>query len=242
LSWRVVAADVYQAHTISGFATSPADIVAPAVTAPVEQIDVPNTITSSTVPVKLSWSGSDASGIASYELWVSTNGAAYVRDASVSNQTQKTYALSVGTRYQFAVRAKDNAGNMSSYAYSASLTPGLSDEKTAQLGGNWGRYSWASAFGGTAATTSASGNTWQLSFTGRDSALVSPKFPTGGRAHVYCDGSDMGFVDLYASTTSGMNTVFWCRFGQNSTHTMKLVVEGTSSRPRFDVDAFAILT
>ena len=243
LSWRVVGNDVYQAHTISGFATSSIDTIPPTVTAPLEQIDVPNKITSTTVPVKLTWSGSDASGIAAYELETSTNGGGYVRDTTVMTQTLKTYALTIGSRYQFRVRAKDTAGNWSAYQYSQSLTAGMTDEKIfSPLGGSWARYSWASAFGGTAITSSFAGDWVQLSFTGRDVALVAPTFSTGGRANVYCDGTYMGLVDLYASTTSGMNTVFWCRFAQSTAHTMKIVLEGTSGRPRFDVDAFAILS
>jgi hypothetical protein len=220
------------------------DATPPAVTAPLEQIDVPNRITSTTVPVKLTWSGSDSSGIAAYDLIVSTNGGAFVRDTSITTQTQRTYALTVGSRYQFGIRAKDNSGNWSAYRYSNPLTVGITDEKTAfpTLGSGWTRKAWSSAFNGTYMETSVAGDWAEFTFTGRDIALVAPKFPSGGRAEVFCDGTSVGFANLYAATTTALNTVFWCRFTDSTRHTMKVVVEGTSGRPWFDIDAFAVLS
>jgi hypothetical protein len=219
------------------------DTTPPTVTAPVERIDVPNTITGTTVPVKLTWSASDVSGIGAYQLWVSTNGGAFVQEPSIASQTQITYSLVIGSTYKFAVRAKDGVGNWSGYAYSQSVKVGVTDNKALSIPfGTWASYSWTSAFGGTATTSSVSGDSVELTFTGRHVALVAPRFSTAGRAKVFCDGADKGYVDLYASSLSGMNTVVACSFTQSASHTIKLVVEGTTNRPRFDVDAFAILS
>jgi Papain family cysteine protease len=243
LSWRVVEYDVYMAYTISGFAaTSTTDTTPPALSALVEQIDVPNKVTGSTVPVKLTFSATDASGVAAYQLQSSTNGAAYVTDTTVTTHTARTYALSIGKRYQFRFRAKDARGNWSAFRYSHPLTPGVVDDTAFTLGGGFSRYSWAgSTFGGTAITSNLPNDSIQVSFTGRDVAFVAPTFTGAGRGFVYCDGTYYGIVDLHAASLSGLNTVFWCRFAASAQHTMKIVLEGTAGRPRFDVDAFAVL-
>jgi hypothetical protein len=240
LSWRVVANDIRVAHTISGLAAA-ADTTAPTVTAPLEQIVLRSAATTTTVPVQLTWNASDPSGIAQTELWVSTNGGTYVQDTSVTTQTSRFYTLTKGATYRFAVRAKDGAGNWSGYQYSQPLTPGLTDDTTFSIASPWSRYSWTSGLGGSAITTSTAGATLTYTFTGRDVALVAPTFSTAGRASVYCDGSYVGMVDLYSSTLTSQTTQYWCRFTSSTTHTMKIVVEGTYGRPRFDVDAFVTL-
>jgi hypothetical protein len=88
------------------------DTTAPKVTAPVQTLVKAKVGT--TAQEKISWSATDASGIDSYELWVSTNGGAFVPDTSLSpTATSVTYALTVGTSYRFFVRAYDNWGNVS---------------------------------------------------------------------------------------------------------------------------------
>ena len=219
-----------------------ADTTVPSVTVPVEDFDDTKLITSTTVPVKLTWSSSDAGGIAANQLWVSQNGGAWVQDTTIASQTQTTYALTRGIRYQFAVRAQDRAGNWSDYQYSQLLTPSVSDDTIFSLAGSaWSRVSWPASFGGTTMTASSAGTPVTFSFTGRDVAYVGPKFSTAGRVRVYCDGYDMGLRDLYSATMTTQNVVSGCRFSASGAHTMKLVVEGTSGRPRVDVDAFAVL-
>ncbi len=232
-----------RADLIVSASTTTSDSTPPSVSGPFEQIDVPNTITSTTVPVRITWSATDSGGVTAYEFYASTNGAAYVKQGAVpATATSHTFTLTTGVKYQFAVRARDAAGNWSALSYGPAVTPGLTDDTVFTSLGSWSRYTgWANALNGTGMTSSVAGTSMQLTFTGRDIALVAPKFAGGGRAQVLCDGVFYGYADLQASATTGMNTVFWCSFDQATTHTIKIVVEGTAARPRFDVDAFAIL-
>lgn len=153
--------------------------------------------------------------------------------------TSHRFTLNFGTKYEFAVKAKDGAGNWSAFQYGPAITPKPTDDTAFQLSGaTWSRYSWSGyAFGGTAITTSQSGAWIQHSFTGRDVALVAPLFSTAGRAHIYCDGAFKATIDLYSASLRTQATAYWCSFSQYGQHTMKVVVEGTSGRPRVDVDA-----
>ena len=216
------------------------DRTPPTVTAPVESFDGP--ISASGAIVKLSWSAQDASGISEYALYSRTNGASHWSRLSIpATATSARFTLAFGSKFEFALQARDGAGNWSVHHYSPSLTPGYSDDAAwGQLNG-WSRYQWADAFGGSGITASQAGASITHTFTGRDVALIAPMFSTGGRGHVYCDGAFKGTVDLYSATVRPREAAFWCRFAQAGQHTMQVVVEGTAGRPRFDVDAFAVL-
>jgi hypothetical protein len=116
------------------------------------------------------------------------------------------------------------------------------DDGIFTLGASWTRNSWTDAFGGTYISSSKAGNYVQVAFTGREAALIAPKYATAGRATVYCDDVSKGLVDLYAATLSARRVATpRCEFSVSAAHTMKLVLEGTTGRPRFDVDAFIVL-
>jgi subtilisin family serine protease len=225
--------------TLLGSGNGGGDTTGPTVSTPVEQFDGP--ISSSGAVVKLSWSASDPSGIREYAVYSRANGGAWARETAIpATATSWRFLLAFGTKFEFAVQARDGAGNWSNHQYSPSLTPGYSDDKGWQLSG-WSRYSWADAFGGTAISTSQAGASITHTFTGRDVALIAPLHATGGRAHVYCDGAFKATIDLYSATVKPREAAYWCRFPQYGQHTMKIVVEGTVGRPRVDVDAFAVL-
>jgi len=232
--------DVYSAvTTLVGGGGGTTDKTPPVVSTPLEQFDGP--ISTSGPIVKLSWSASDSSGISEYAVYSRANGGQWVKETAIpATATSWRFVLAFGTRFEFAVQARDGAGNWSTHAYTPSLTPGYSDDRTWQVSG-WSRYAWADAFGGTAISSSQAGTSITHTFTGRDVALIAPLFSTGGRGHVYCDGAFTGTVDLYSAALRPRETAYWCRFPQAGQHTMKIVVEGTTGRPRFDVDAFAVL-
>jgi RHS repeat-associated protein len=71
---------------------------------------LPATTTATSFPV--SWSGSDSggSGIADYDIYVSTNSGAYTLWLPATTQTSATYAGAVGETYSFYSMATDNVG------------------------------------------------------------------------------------------------------------------------------------
>jgi hypothetical protein len=117
----------------------------------------------------------------------------------------------------------------------------MTDDTAFSISSPWSRFSLSDSFGGTYIATSQAGSWISKTFTGRDIALVAPKFSNAGRGTLYCDGVSYGTIDEYASATVGRNVVAWCRFADSGQHTIKIVAEGTSGRPWLAVDAFAIL-
>ena len=76
--------------------------------------------------------------------------------------------------------------------------------------------------------------------TGRSIALVTTKAPTRGTVKVYVNGTYVATVDLYATTTKYRALAWQKTWSTSGTRTVKLVVVGTSGRPRVDLDAFAV--
>jgi hypothetical protein len=199
--------------------------------------------TSAAVPVKFNWSATDASGISAYAVYVKTDGGDWtLQNAVPSNATQYVFTLSFGHTYQIAVKAKDPAGNWSAYSYDTVAPSVFDDTDYSSVNSPWTRYSLADSIGGSYIAASSAGAYVQKSFTGRDIALVAPKFASAGRFSVSCDGGTPATGDLYGASTVGRQIVATCHFDQSGTHTIKVTAEGTSGRPWFAMDAFAILS
>jgi hypothetical protein len=78
-------------------------------------------------------------------------------------------------------------------------------------------------------------------FTGRAVAIVTTKSATRGKANVYLDGVLVVTVDPYSATTAYRSVVWTKTWASAGTHTVKIVVVGTSGRPRLDIDAMAVI-
>jgi hypothetical protein len=247
LTWRVVQQLVDSAYVIDGFAadtgsTTTTDTTAPTMGAVSQQFPLDQAITSTTVPVTFSWSASDLGGIAAYAVYVRTDAGRYLYASAVgATATTFTFALGVGHAYQVAVAAKDNAGNWSSYSYSARVTPGLADDSTFSIGGPWQRYSLSGALGDTYIGASDAGAYVTKTFIGTDVALIAVKGTNAGRATIYCDESSTAVGDFYSASIVTRQVTAYCHFQESGQHTMRVVNEGTSGRPSLFVDAFAVL-
>ena len=77
--------------------------------------------------------------------------------------------------------------------------------------------------------------------TARAIAIVGRKGPNSGKAKIYVDGVYVQTIDLYRSSTQSKVVVFNKSWSTNGLHSVKLVVVGTSGRPKVEVDAFPIL-
>jgi hypothetical protein len=197
------------------------------------------------VPVKLTWSGSDAgSGIAHYEIWLSTNGGTYVK---LSSPTSATYTRSLTasstTTYRFRVRAFDNAGNVSGFAYGPTFHVKLVQQTSTSVhwSGSWTTATTTSASGGSYRYASAAGASVSYTFTGRAVGVVATKGTAFGSFKVYLDGVYVGTSSDYATSTLYRRLVYSKAWTSSATHTIKLVCLGTSGHPRIDLDAFVVL-
>ncbi len=226
----------------------PADATPPTVQPPGQDLVASSTLGTSTVPVKLAWSGTDAGGISRYELQQSTNDGAYAGvGLPAATATSKSVSLTPGNAYQYRVRATDGAGNTSDWSYGPRFVADARQEGDGAISyaGAWAPQDVTSAYGGALRYAGAAGAEATFGFTGRDVAWVAPRGPDRGKAEVWVDGARVGTVDLYASAAQPRKAVFTRSWGEPGGHTLEVRVLGakrsSSGGTRADVDAFVAL-
>ena len=208
---------------------------------------VPRTtaLSGTAIPLALTWSGGDdtgGSGIARYELSRSVNGGSWVTSSSMTTRAAFVTATSSGT-VRYRVRAIDKQGNAGAWTYGLTLSPRLTQQtsSTVRFGGSWSTSSSTLYSGGSVRSASVAARSASYTFTGRSIALVTTKSRTRGKVKVYINGVYQGTVDLYRSTSLYRAVAWQKTWSSSSTRTIKLVVVGTSGRPRVDLDAFVVL-
>jgi hypothetical protein len=197
------------------------------------------------VPVRVSWVGADVhgSGVARYQVALSTNGGAYAMLGAETVVRRANVDLRSGRTYRFRVRAIDNAGNVGAWAYGPSFLARIVDQTrpAVRFSRGWRSFSSPALLGGSARKRGTSGASASFTFTGRAVGLVSTMAPLRGRARIYVDGRFVRTVDLRSTTDRYRTIVFSESWATSRTHTLRIVVSGTSGRPRVDVDGFVVL-
>jgi subtilisin family serine protease len=199
----------------------------------------------STIKTRVGWPAAtdDLSGVASYALRQSVNGAAWttVTAGTMSRSIDRSLSFSKG--YRFRVRAHDRAGNTGDYVDGPQVTPKLTQQNGTGLtySGTWTTRTSSSASGGSTRYATKA-NAWvQFTFTGRAVAVIAPKGSSRGTIRVYIDGTSVGTVSAYRSSSQSKVVLFARSWSSSGSHKVKLLVLGTSGHPRFDIDAFAYL-
>lgn len=237
--------DVYSAvQQIVGSGGGTGDTTAPTVTLPRQTVTLGSSLGTTTVPVTISWSATDTSGITAYDLYSKTNGGAWVRETLGSaTATSKLFSLTPGNTYQFTVAAQDGAGNWSAWTNGPSFRVDNYAENNTSLAYStgWTRAAWASAYGGYLTKASAANASVQFTFTGRGFAWVATKATNRGSAYLYLDGVYQGTWNLYSASTVARNVVANWSATSSQTHTVKIVVVGSGAAPAIDVDSFIVL-
>jgi hypothetical protein len=202
-------------------------------------------ITSSTVPVAISWSAHDAlSGLSRYELQRRIGTGAWSGLGSAFTTAAVTASLTPGSSvYQFRVRGWDRAGNVSPWAYSTTFTIGRYEDSSTYVhyyGGTWASSSSTSYSGGTTRYATVAGRYSTFTFSGFGFAWVTATGPTRGTARVYVNGVLWSNLSLYSTSTTYRKMVFQFR-GGTASYTFKVVVVGTAGHPRVDIDSLLVL-
>lgn len=217
------------------------DVTKPTVSAPTQVPTLGRSVNADgTVPTTVSWSGSDASGIAAYDLYSSTNGGDWVRvTLPTATTTSIVFRLTAGNTYQFTVAAKDGAGNWSGWKDGAKFkVSNYGDASSAiSYSTGWTRYNRTYATGGTTTASNTAGATATFTFTGRAFAWVATTHANAGKMNLSLDDVPQGTWNLYSTTTVARKMMATWK-GAWGTHTVKLTVEGTGS---VDVDSFIAL-
>ena len=220
------------------------DSSAPTARPPTQSFVQPSGLaTTSTISVKLSWpAGSDnatSSTALKYDVEQKTNTGAFTPIASNTTALSITRSLAQSSTYQFRVRSRDAAGNVSAWATAAAFRPLPYQETSTAIayGGTWSRVALSGAFGGYVKYTSAASATATLTFTGKNVAVVMPKRSGLGSAKICLDAANCATVGL-ASATSKPRQIVYKRDGLN-TATHKVTV--TRATGRIDLDGFVVL-
>ncbi len=235
-------ATAYRLRVVAGVT----DQTPPVVTAPKATIAVGSTLGTSTVPVALAWTGSDAggSGIDHYELALSTNGGAYTVVASPTGTAiTRNLKPSKTTTYRFQVRAIDAAGNPSAPQTGPAFRVLRTQQSSSAVRyrGTWTTSRSSQASGGSYRVAKAKGASASYAFTGRTIAWVATKGTGYGKAKVYLDGRYVTTVDLRASATQWRRIVFTKTWSTAGKHTLRIVNLATSGHPRASLDALVVL-
>ncbi len=237
------------ADTGGGWATRVArlgdDTTPPVVTAPRPSF-VPGTRAATTsVPVRIAWSQSDAgSGVETVRLERSLNGGAFTGVALPSpTATSLTVNLAYGVRYTFRVMATDGAGNVASPVAGLSFTPSLYSEGSSRVSyaGAWKNSRSATYLGGRARYATVRRRRATFSMVGLAVAWVTTTARTRGSARIYIDGVLQGTYSTYRSATTYRRIMTGRTFPTAGKHLLRVEVVGTARHPRVDVDAFVVL-
>jgi hypothetical protein len=196
------------------------------------------------LPLRVTWGGSDASGIASYNLQQSKDGAAFATiTLNTPTQTAITLFRAPGHTFAYRVRATDTKGNTSLYVTGPTMTLTAKQETSSTIvyTSGWSTASPTSAYGGSLKYATSATARATFTFTGRAVAWIAPRNTNRGQAEVWVDGILASTIDLFASTSQPRMTVFTRSWTTSAQHTVQIRVKATVGRPRIDVDAFVFL-
>jgi hypothetical protein len=228
------------------------DTTAPVVQPPTHNFVENDILGASTVPVKLTWSATDDSGVAGYQLQQSTDGGASYQGVALPSGTATTITRSLtpgATSYQFRVRAQDQGGNWSNWTSGARFGVGAYQESDAAINnvGLWTTQTDSAAYGGALKYANGLGTEKAtFVFTGSEVGWVSSTNQSRGQADVYLDGTKVATVDLYSASGKSRALVF-SKGGLDplATHTLEVRALGTrnaaAKSKRVDLDAFVVL-
>ena len=192
------------------------------------------------VPLRLMWTGADSgSGIGRYELARSKDGSAFMTIAASLTSSTSVRAVKPGHTYRFRVRAVDNAGNHSAWAYGSTFHVSSAQESNSKV-----RYhrTWHTSYstvhwGGATRYAKVGGASASITVDARSFAWVAPTGLTRGTAKVYVNGTLIATISLYSTAASEREIVFAKSWSTAATRTIKIKIAGTSGHPRVDVDA-----
>ncbi len=191
------------------------------------------TVSSTAVPVTVTWKAADNTGLHAQSA-TSPTAAALAATATSWNTTAKP-----GTSDLFGLKATDLAGNTATA--SVHSTPSILQETSTTRSGSWTRRANSSYLGGYSYSSGAKNASISWTFTGRSVAWIVSRAAASGQVYVYLDGTKLSTVDLKSATTSYRQAIWTHTWSSSAKHTLKIVVVGTSGRPTITTDGIAVV-
>jgi GH25 family lysozyme M1 (1,4-beta-N-acetylmuramidase) len=220
------------------------DGIPPTLTAPKTMLWSGRTLGTSTVPVRITWSATDPSGVTSSGLQRSANGGSWTTTALPSAAALAAdSSIPIGGTARHHARAGDAKANVSPWLAGTTVRASVYQQSSSAITytGAWHTTGSSSASGGSVRYATAKGASATFRFTGSSVAWVAAKGSTRGSVWIYVDGAYAASVSLRSSTGQSRAIVFARNWLTVGTHTLKIVVAGTAGHPRIDVDAFVRL-
>lgn len=219
--------------TTSAAATVVAETTAPTFTTKPALSLRTGTVSTTAVPLTLSWKAADSAALKEVRLTApvartygpTTYSAAHTAKSAVATAWKMT--------------AYDRAGNTA--AATATATPVILQETSASRSGTWSTKSSTSYLGGRSYSSSTRNASLTWTFTGRSAAWVVSRAATSGQVYVYVDGVKSATVDLKSTTTKYRDAIWAKSWSTSARHTVKIVVVGTSGRPAITTDGLVYL-
>jgi hypothetical protein len=220
------------------------DRTAPTTGAPAASLRSGVVLGGASLPLALAWAAADTggSGLATYDLARSFDGAAFVVIAGGFTSPSINTTTSSGHTYRFEVRAHDHAGNVGGWVAGPTLKPSLVQQTSTSITYHltWTTSTYASFSGGSVRYATAAGASASYTFTGRSVAFVTTRAISRGAVKIYIDGVLATTFDCYAASSTFRYVAFARTWASSGTHTIKLVVVGTAGRHRVDLDAIEV--
>jgi hypothetical protein len=208
-----------------------ADSTRPVFTSPAALSLRTGTVSSTKIPVSLTWKVTDGRLLQSVKA-TSPSAAAFAPTATNWSAYAKPAASTL-----WSLTAADAAGNTATS--STTRTASLRSDSSSTRTGTWKTSSNSQYLGGTSLYSSATGATASWTVTARSVALITKRTTTSGKFSVYIDGVYAGTIDTRASSTL-YRQIQWTRIWSTSArHTIKIRVAGTSGRPTITLDGLA---
>jgi uncharacterized protein YkwD len=212
------------------------DETAPAVTS----LTASTVVTTTNRSFVAAWGATDNEAVTGYEVWL-RRGSGTWSEQPFQTTTSKTFSgLSAGT-WHVGVRARDAAGNWSTFRQTAVLLP--TDDRAWTFSAGNTRRKGSNFVKGTDTTTRRSGARMTIRFSGSSFVLIGTAAVNHGRLRVVIDGRaytvDEGYYKGARATTTHYRVILLNKSLTNRTHTVVVTCLGTSGRPTIDVDAVA---
>jgi uncharacterized protein with LGFP repeats len=183
------------------------------------------------IPVALRWKATDNTLLQSLKI-TSPSNVTLATTATSWASTSKNQAWNV-----WSVIAGDAAGNTKTSSVTQSAA--LLYESNAKRVGTWKTTTSASYLGGSILYSTAKTASATYTFTGRSVGLIVKRATNTGAFDVYVDGVKTSTVDTKASSTNYRNIIWTKSWTTSATHTIKIVVAGTATRPTVATDGIA---
>jgi subtilisin family serine protease len=197
-------------------------------------------IEATSLSVRVVWPAAvdPSTAIGGYELQASVDSGAW-GPTTAFGPTTRIFATtqSFGRAYRYRVRARDKAGNWSSWAAGNSYTAGLVEDtsKSVAYKGAWVAIKYPQASGGNAHYSVSGAASAKVTFAGRAVGFIAPVGPTRGSAKIYWDGAYRTTISFKAPNGKSRLVMYSIGSATSGTHTLEVRLVGNG---RVDVDAF----